>query len=223
DLSGDPLPEGAIARLGTTRSRPGGPLRFSADGKTLLVAGSFANTIYLRHGFNGKALRRIEVKGRPEILDFSPDGKTVALIDRSGGAKEVPGIHLRDITTGKQVGHLATGYGKAVLATMFASDGKTIATATTDPTVVIWDAATGKKLHELPVEGQILNIQFDRQGKTVHAAVFQQGLVVQQWDIANKKKLKALPRFDKEISFVNFSPDGQLLALSGKRGATNFV
>src|SRR5689334_15936863 len=41
DLFGDPLPEGALARLGTLRWRHGGPVYFtgfSADGKQLVTA-----------------------------------------------------------------------------------------------------------------------------------------------------------------------------------------
>ncbi len=39
DIHGDPLPEGAIARLGTVRYRAGGPGTFLADNRTLLSEG----------------------------------------------------------------------------------------------------------------------------------------------------------------------------------------
>jgi WD40 repeat protein len=223
DADGDPLPPGAVARLGTSWLRPGGPVRFVAGGKALLVASTFGNTIYLRDGFTGKALRRFEVRGHPQILDFAPDGKTVALIDRSGGAKAVPGILLRDLVSGKQVAHLPTGLGETLLRAVFAPSGSKIATATTDAMVVVWDASSGKKLHVLPMEGPVVSMAFGRAGKTLDTACFQQGLVVQRWDAATGKKLVTLPRFAKEFFGVIFSPDGQLLALMGHRGAANHL
>jgi hypothetical protein len=82
DANGDPLPHGAIARLGRIAGWSGGPLRFLPDGKTLVAAGTFDSAIYLRDEFTGKTLRAYEVKGRPQIFAFLSDGKAVPLVDR---------------------------------------------------------------------------------------------------------------------------------------------
>src|SRR5438132_6581372 len=57
DQLGDPLPEGALARLGTTRFRHGGRelLGFSADGKTLLFADG--GSLHLMDAASGKETR----------------------------------------------------------------------------------------------------------------------------------------------------------------------
>src|SRR3954471_7193777 len=61
DRYGDPLPDGAVARLGTVRWRQAGTLScvaFSADGK-ILASGSRDGQVYLWEVATGKELRRL--------------------------------------------------------------------------------------------------------------------------------------------------------------------
>src|SRR5262245_28238037 len=83
DRHGDPLPAGAIARMGTLRLRHGGPVSFvgyAAGGKVLISAGQ------------GGAVRTWDATGRPLVrlpLDpfgagdvaLSGDGTTLALLN----------------------------------------------------------------------------------------------------------------------------------------------
>ena len=81
DVHGDPLPPGALARLGTIRLRHLSPtVIFSADGKALLSAGG-DGTIRTWEPATGKEKRRVRVQvtdgfAHPEV--FVADGKTVA-------------------------------------------------------------------------------------------------------------------------------------------------
>src|SRR5262249_19109265 len=64
DFYGDPLPPGAIARLGTVRLRQGGQVEcmaFAPDGKTLLTGGG-AETAVLWDVKTGKEVRRFTGK-----------------------------------------------------------------------------------------------------------------------------------------------------------------
>jgi WD40 repeat protein len=81
DLYGDPLPPGAIARMGTVRLRHEGPasaVAFSPDGQTL-ASGGRDGTIRLWEMATGK--ERLRIQGPATMfrsVAFSPDGKLLA-------------------------------------------------------------------------------------------------------------------------------------------------
>src|SRR5438067_5774816 len=81
DAHGDPLPDGALARLGTVRLRDGNhfsTFSLSPDGKTLAV-GSNNQLIRFYDAGTGKEIRQIQgVQIGLSYLSFSPDGKLLA-------------------------------------------------------------------------------------------------------------------------------------------------
>src|SRR5262249_37572115 len=146
DRFGDPLPVGAVGRLGTVRLRHGDDINgvaFSPNGKTL-ASTSLDRTVRLWDMSTGKELLRFlgHHNGEPRAVAFSPDGKTVA-------SAAVPGdwsIRLWDAATGKELVRIYDDggwFGQVV----FSPDGKTLASGCHGHQVKIWDVATGKLIH----------------------------------------------------------------------------
>ena len=86
DGPGDPLPAGAIARLGTLRLRPGGHVdrvAFSPDGTKLAswTDDSHAGGLTIWDTKTGRALRRFELPGAHlSLLVWLADGRGIALL-----------------------------------------------------------------------------------------------------------------------------------------------
>src|SRR5438477_235510 len=107
DEQGDPLPPGAVARLGTLRFRDEGrveALAYAPDGKTLagLYGGPLnVGLVKLWDAHTGKELPQLDHLRQARSLVFSPDSKRVAT---AGGLKDLdrPAV-LWDVVTGKQV------------------------------------------------------------------------------------------------------------------------
>jgi RNA polymerase sigma factor (sigma-70 family) len=101
DDHGDPLPQGAVARLGTTRFRhegEAGSVVFSPDGK-ILAAQSREGSVFLWEARTGRLLRRIPVipgaMGIGRLIDFSSDSQLLA------AALDANHIGLWQVATGK--------------------------------------------------------------------------------------------------------------------------
>src|SRR5262245_12168957 len=97
DPFGDPLPEGAIARLGTLRFRQGYHYAMSPDGK--MFAASYGDVIRLVDSQTGKDVR--QGRGHESFitcLAWSSDGKTIA----SGSRENDRSIRLWEPATMKE-------------------------------------------------------------------------------------------------------------------------
>jgi WD40 repeat protein/beta-lactamase regulating signal transducer with metallopeptidase domain len=174
DPAGDPLPAGALARLGTTRLRHGADVTFVAFGptpNTLLTAGR-DNTVRLWDLTARAEVRRFtKPTTPPPPQQLKKDGKkpkqadVMMLMAAAGGAgggfrvavtpdgKTLAGagdhvIQLWDVATGKELRQLeAPAAGLAGL--LFSPDGRSLAGRTVDGGLVVWATDTGKMVHSL--------------------------------------------------------------------------
>src|SRR5262245_113637 len=104
DALGDPLPPGAVARLGTVRLRHHSgdhisDLAFSPDGKLLASCGGSGPSVRLWDAATGTLTRVLQAPyyKRCSTLAFSADGAVVAALAPDAGGR----LNLWDTATGK--------------------------------------------------------------------------------------------------------------------------
>src|SRR5262249_7283772 len=142
DLLGDPLPPGAVARIGTLRFRGWGPLAYSPDGK-LLASGSPQEAIRIWEAATGRGLHRLTLPLQGNViysLTFSPDGKFLA----SGGNDKI--VRLWDVATGKE--HSRFTEPAPIKTVVFSPDGTELAVAA-EKTIHIWDIGQRREVRRL--------------------------------------------------------------------------
>ncbi len=226
DHYGDPLPPGAVARLGTVRFRHEGEasaLAFSGDGK-ILVANTGSGLI-VWDATTGKQMYQLPVRvlgsrGGGAGLDVSPDGTTLAIVESARAANSSK-ISLWELRSGKQIRAIALPNAKNALFALvfgsclrFAPDGKSLA-MTYEGKFFIFDLATDKvKASFGEIRAGIYSLAYSPDGKTLAIATHNPGL--QLWDIATGKMIRGIdsPKDPRRswAGAVAFSPDGKMVA-----------
>jgi WD40 repeat protein len=90
-------------------------------------------------------------------------------------------------------------------------DGKSLASASDDATVRIWDASTGQCVSTLTVDSEVNSVAFCPDGSKIAVAHWKKKKI-QIFDAQTQAKLGSPLRGDKVINCVAFSPDGKILA-----------
>jgi WD40 repeat protein len=224
DRMGDPLPAGALMRLGTVRFRHEAAVvqvAFSRDGKTLASA-SLDGTVRLWEAATGKELQRFAAGiGLQEFpyfggtLTFSADGKTLTLARYS--------LYVWDLTAGKEVQHAdalpANRPHDNALSAHFTAGGRILVAVNRDPTLRLVDALTGKEFQRFDHLGRVNFVSFSPDGRTLVALKRDnQGKETLHLNEIATGKERAPPIKMDWCHAVVFAPDGRSLAISADRG-----
>ncbi len=204
---------------------PGWPLAFaySPDGGRLAVGGNWG-TVYVLAPARRETVCQPPAPGWPvQALAFSPDGTELAVsVGRSSYGGE-GNTTFWDARTGEARGTLPP-YPVRARCLAYSPDGRHLAAALRDKSIVLYDARTREPKRELSAGRPghfwlVSSLGFSPDSQSL-AAVDHQG-AVHRWALVGEEDHRVLGQTGSE-STVAFSPDGTVLASAGSQGVLRF-
>ncbi len=99
----------------------------------------------------------------------------------------------------------------------FSPGGETLASASEDRTVRLWDVASGREIQRLEGHGDgVRSVDFSLDGETLASASGRR--TVRLWDVASGREIQRLEGHGSWVFSVAFSPDGETLASAAHDG-----
>jgi WD40 repeat protein len=227
DLSGNPLPKGALARVGTPKVRDEKDIETwrlkpqaccSPDGKALLTLREDGAVRFWDRA-TGRPLRAIRLKGVSlSLMALMPDGTALACAGRDEQAKPI----LALLGTAKGEVRWAARLPEGQVSFLAVSgDGKVVAWAVDDE-VRLWAAKTGRELRRLVGHRDTVRVgAFSPDGKLLVTSSENVGLTasedVRVWDVRTGRELRRLDGHAGHlVRALAFSADGKTLASVGR-------
>ncbi len=176
---------------------------FSPNSRTLASTSMFG-TIYLWSVESGKKFREIGHHNGVAVntIDFSPDGRHIVSGNIHGD------VDLWSVASGRIAGQFE-GHHLDVPVVLFSSDGRYLATGSSDDrTVRLWDAESRQELWQSKA-GELFNVAFSPDNQRL-VSTSTNGMV-HLWDVASGKELRRFKAGTHNIWMFDavFSPDGR--------------
>jgi len=185
---------------------------FSPSGATLAIA---SERVCL---WNIAATRCTSTFGNANAysLAFSPDDKTLAVADSSGGT------YLWNVATSSQTATFIDPKGLGAYSVAFSPDGQTLAVGYPNGRTYLWNIATRKVMFTFPAPVTtkgVSSVAFTQDG-TILAVGDRNGRAY-LWNVHTRNLLFTLGNSgSKDVMSVAFSPDGKLLVAGDDNGHT---
>ena len=213
DAQGDPLPSGALARLGTTRFRTAGLIytcAFSPDGK-LVAAGSVDPAVCLLDANSGRVLSELRAHSYDvTVVTFSKDGSLLATGDDGGT------ICLWRVKDRRLVRKIKPCFG-GITCAVFTPDGADLVFGCgQDGRIRILNIAKGDVRsiggHQYPVNA----VAVTSDGRTIVGGGNDN--TIRFWERDSGKQIDVLRGHSMLVSRVAISPDGKTLLSASNDG-----
>ena len=152
-----------------------------------------------------------------QLLFHSPDEKTFLEVN-----SDWTRIRLRDVETGHRIADIM-GHKDIIPAWAFSPDSKTLATASRDMTIQLWEITTGKQIQSFQTDTiTTAAVAFSADGKILAGGVYDSRLgrshLIRLWELPSGRVLTNLIGHTGDIDALRFSDDGKTLASSGGDG-----
>ncbi|MEJ7637945.1 MAG: pre-peptidase C-terminal domain-containing protein, partial [Singulisphaera sp.] len=206
----DPLAGLPEVALKVPAADPVTALAYTPDGKTLAAA--VGRRVLLFDASSGKPKADLgEHPGPVTSLRITPDGG--ALIAAGGRPGMFGSVTVWDLAKATRR-HDLRGHRDAILAADLAPDGRTLATASYDRTLIVWDLSRGEPLRTLKDHTDaVYAVAFAPDGKTLASAGADR--TVKLWDISTGKRLRTLSDATAELYAVTFGAGGKTVLAGG--------
>jgi WD40 repeat protein len=219
DRWGDPLPAGAVARLGTVRYRfHCHGLAFLPDGETV-VSAKGGGAIQFWNARTGKLLREIacgDFQIGPTVFALSRDGRRLALggfVPDAQTPTSRSALRVFDVVSGKELRTFGETSRQGFNSAALTPDGKLLLALDGDGYLRVYELATGAELLQHKFPGDVMaHLTLSADGSTLALASGPNSRKVFVWKWQTAEEPREFAPGDRGARRLAFSPDGKLLA-----------
>jgi len=220
DAYGDPLPEGALARLGTLRLRTASTViavSISPDGKKLAAIDRY-RILRVWRVSDAKLVLKQQVDFMPLAVAFDAEGNTVAWACSDGAI----GVTALDE---KQKNRTFQNIDKRLRVAVFSADAALLATSGFTSGIQVWDMSEGKSVMQVSDFQGLANALAISPDKSLLALAGHNNKVgaycTEVWEIATAKlRFRLKPDSRQAVTSLAFCLGGNHLAIAYKGGKT---